>query len=260
MQESHDSNLNSHPQEVPHADANRTNIFRKAFSLILHQWLIIGIGAVCVLAYYFPNVAKTGGTIRSEYSIFYGAVAIIFLISGLSISQKSLSVHFLNWRLHLVVQVISFLLTPAIMLAVVHTILVSDTKGSIDRAILAGYILTACIPTTIASNVVMTNSAGGDDAAALVEVLIANLLGPFVAAGWTITLLPKTPEFDVWRNNSGGLSQVYQDVFKQLGLSVLLPLVIGQMIRWSWPTQVNHAILRFRMSKVATACLLLLIW
>ncbi|KAE8154732.1 putative sodium bile acid cotransporter [Aspergillus avenaceus] len=227
---------------------------------ILHQWLLIGIGAVCVLAYYFPDVAKHGGAIRSEYSILYGAMALIFLISGLSIPRQKLLLHFLNWRLHILVQAFSFLFIPALILAVVHIILAGDSDGVIDRAVLAGYVLTACIPTTIASNVVMTRSAGGDDAAALVEVLIANFLGPFITAAWTVTLLPQSAEFEPWRDSGGDLSDMYRDVFKQLGLSVLLPLVVGQLVRWTWPDKTAHVLQKYHISKIGTVCLLLLVW
>jgi sodium/bile acid cotransporter 7 len=126
--------------------------------------------------------------------------------------------------------------------------------------VLAGYIFTACIPTTIASNVVMTRSAGGDDAAALVEVLLANILGPFVAAAWTVELMPKMVEFDPWRYGGGDLGSMYKEVFQQLGLSVLLPLFVGQLVRWTWPDRTAWVIQKTKLPKLATFCLLLLIW
>ncbi|KGO74299.1 putative sodium bile acid cotransporter [Penicillium italicum] len=235
-------------------------ILKRIASLILHQWLLFGIGIACALAYCFPNVAKHGGTIRSEYSIMYGVIAIIFLISGLSIPRQKLISHALNWRLHLIVQVMSFLFIPALMLAIVHIILAADPGEKIDRAVLAGYIFTACIPTTIASNVVMTRSAGGDDAAALVEVLLANILGPFVTAAWTIELIPKMTVFDPWRFGGGNLGSMYKEVFQQLGLSVLLPLFIGQLVRWTWPDRTASVLQKTKLPKLATVCLLLLIW
>ncbi|KAJ5584977.1 uncharacterized protein N7459_004777 [Penicillium hispanicum] len=236
------------------------DLAKRALTLVLHQWLLIGIGVVCVLAYFFPSVAKHGGVIRSEYSVMYGVIAVIFLISGLSIPRRKLFVQLMNWRLHVVVQLISFLFIPALVLAVVHVILAGDPAGHIDRAVLAGYILTACIPTTIASNVVMTRSAGGDDAAALVEVVIANILGPFVTAAWTVALLPKTPEFDAWRYGGGSMGSMYKDVFQQLGLSVLLPLFVGQLIRWTWPDRTGRVLQKTKLPKLASVCLLLLIW
>ncbi|KAL2011324.1 hypothetical protein VTN00DRAFT_4042 [Thermoascus crustaceus] len=238
----------------------KRDILKTVLLFLLHQWLMVGIGVACVLAYFFPNVAKHGGVIRSEYSILYGAVAIIFLISGLAIPRQKLFSHVLSWRLHALVQVTSFLFVPALVVALVHAILAGDPHGHIDKAVLAGYILTACIPTTISSNVVMTRAAGGDDSAALVEVLVANVLGPFVTPGWTVALLPKTADFDPWRNGGGDLNEMYKDVFKQLGLSALLPLVVGQLIQWTWPEKTIWVLQRFKVNKIGTACLLLLIW
>lgn len=249
---------------APESESPRTprwqRITKKTLLLILHQWLLIGIGVACVLAYFFPGVAKHGGVIRSEYSVLYGVIAIIFLISGLSIERRKLFLQFLNWRLHLAVQVVSFLFIPALMLAVVHAILAGDKHGHIDRAVLAGYIFTACIPTTIASNVVMTRSAGGDDAAALVEVLIANVFAPFVTAAWTVTLIPKTAEFDSWRYGGGDLGSMYKNVFQQLGLSVLLPLFVGQLVRWTWPDQTAKVLAKTKLPKLGSVCMLLLVW
>lgn len=243
-----------------HVPSRWQAMMKTALKLILHQWLLLGIGVACVLAYSFPNVAKHGGIIRSEYSILYGVIAIIFLISGLSIPRQKLFKQFRNWRLHILVQVISFLFIPALVLAVVYAILAGDPDGHIDRAVLAGYILTACIPTTIASNVVMTRAAGGDDAAALVEVLLANVLGPFVTAAWTVSLLPKSAEFDVWRYGGGSLGSMYKAVFQQLGLSVLLPLFVGQWVRWTWPNRTAWVLEKTKLPKLASVCLLLLIW
>lgn len=245
-------------EEIP--PHRRQTILKSTVLFILRQWLLIGIGIACVLAYFFPDIAKHGGVIRSQYSILYGAIAIVFLISGLSIPRQKLLKQFLNWRLHIVVQATSFLFIPALVLAIVHIILAGDPHNRIDRAVLAGYILTACIPTTIASNVVMTRSAGGDDAAALVEVLIANILGPFVTAAWTVSLLPKTAEFDVWRYGGGSLGSMYRSVFQQLGLSVLLPLLVGQLIRWTWTDWTAWMLHKTRLPKLASFCLLLLIW
>jgi solute carrier family 10 (sodium/bile acid cotransporter), member 7 len=243
-----------------HNKGRATRILITTYKLILSQWLLIGIGIVCLLAFFFPNVAKHGGVIRSEYSILYGAVAIIFLISGLSIQRQKLIQHALNWRLHILVQVTSFLVFPALITAMVHAIIAVDPNGTIDRAVLAGFILTACIPTTIASNVVMTRAAGGDEAAALVEVVVANILGPFVTAGWTVTLMPTTSEFKPWREGGGDLTDMYKNVFKQLGLSALLPLIVGHFIRWVWPERTTQVLRKLYIGKISTVCLLLLVW
>jgi sodium/bile acid cotransporter 7 len=61
-------------------------------------------------------VAQHGGVIRSEYSILYGAVAFIFVVSGLQLSPEKLRKNVTNWRLHILVHGISFAVIPAIVL------------------------------------------------------------------------------------------------------------------------------------------------
>ncbi|OAA59043.1 hypothetical protein SPI_06245 [Niveomyces insectorum RCEF 264] len=233
----------------------------QAIHLVASQWLIIGIGVVCVLAYFFPNVAKEDGIIRSQYSILYAAVGIIFFVSGLSIPSDKLLIHLRNWRLHLLIQGTSYLFFPAFVLAVVHLVLATDTSKNIDRSVLAGYIFTAGLPTTISSNVVMTRAAHGDEAAALVEVVIANVLGPFISPGWIMALLPRTADFALLlANNGSNLGDMYKSVFKQLGISVLAPLAVGQLLSIFWSKQTLWCLETFRLKLISTACLLLLIW
>lgn len=227
---------------------------------IINNWLIFGIGVACILAYYFPSVAKTGGTIRSEWSILYGAVSLIFLISGLSIPTRKLSQHARNYRLHITVQGLSFLVVPTVVFVIVK--IVYAAHGKIEETILIGMIAISCIPTTIASNVLMTRRSGGDDAAALVEVVIGNVLGPFI----TPILVTKV----FWPDNvnpalkpassAQQLGNLYEHVFKQLGLTVLLPLAVGQAIQYIWSDKVKWAVDKLYLGKVATFCLSLLIW
>lgn len=130
-------NAESEPQRPP-AVRFATAVVR----FLLAQWLIIGFGFACVLAYFFPrtlhpplrllhwprtpsltrddlsDVAAHGGTIRSEYSILYGAVAFIFLVSGLQLSPAKLKQSLTSWRLHVLVQGISFLVFPTVVLGI----------------------------------------------------------------------------------------------------------------------------------------------
>jgi len=89
-----------------------------------------------------------------------------------------------------------------------------------------GMILTGCVATTISSNVVMTSQAHGNQALTVVESTIGNFLGPFLTpllfkayigtGAWYTKVLPAEP---------GGYTALYRRVFKQLGLSVFIPMV-----------------------------------
>jgi sodium/bile acid cotransporter 7 len=97
------------------------------------QHIVIGFGLACLFGYLFPrtsssisllqnthtlpDVAARGGIIKSEYSIIYGAIAFIFLVSGLQLSPAKLREHTMNVRLHILVQSISFILFPVVLLS-----------------------------------------------------------------------------------------------------------------------------------------------
>jgi solute carrier family 10 (sodium/bile acid cotransporter), member 7 len=115
-------------------------VVKRTCRFVLANWLVIGFGLATLLAYLFPRtsqvslvsallalliirlpeVACRGGYIRSEYSILYGAIALIFFINGMQLSPAKLREHITNWRLHLVVQGIGFVIIPVIMISSWH--------------------------------------------------------------------------------------------------------------------------------------------
>ena len=63
-------------------------------SYIWSQWFILGLGLAVGLAAAFPYIGMTGGTIRAEYSVKYVCIGLIFLITGLSISELVVRTYF----------------------------------------------------------------------------------------------------------------------------------------------------------------------
>ncbi|KAK6339986.1 hypothetical protein TWF730_001763 [Orbilia blumenaviensis] len=241
------------------------NVAKRILQWVLDKWLVIGIVVACIAAYFAPDVAKPHGYLHSEWSIIYGAVIIIFFVSGLSIETQKLLIHFSNWRLHFTVQGFSFLFIPAVFFCIVLLVAKFGDEAVFDRQILTGMIVTGCIPTTLSSNIIMTRLSGGDEAAALVSVTVGNLLGPFITPVLITTVFWPTADrsFDLSRP-AGDIQQLrslYADVFKQIGLTVLLPLTMGQLIQGYFGFQATSKwVKKLLLDKISTFCLTLLVW
>lgn len=189
---------NRHAAPLASADAGGENVKKKRpwyhpsmiLDFLIGNWFLIGIGVVIVLAWRFPHVAADGGgkridthvrsyhplirlvlVIRSQYSIIYGVIAAIFLITGLTLSTPALFHQLANWRLHLFTQIFSFLFFSAIVFAIVNCVRASGNEA-IDKYVLAGMVVMSVMPTTVASNITMTRSAGGSTEAATMEVCV----------------------------------------------------------------------------------------
>lgn len=131
----------------------------------------------------------------------------------------------------------------------------------IDIPVLLGMLVTSCLPTTIASNIVMTRNAGGDDAAAIIEVVIGNVFGSFLCPGLIYVLIPDRPAFRPWLPASlGTLGSMYASVAQKLGLAVILPLVVGQTTRVLFKKRVKWCVERLHLGKVSTFFLCTLVW
>jgi sodium/bile acid cotransporter 7 len=235
-------------------------IFKVIGAFLIEQWLLIAMGLLILLAYFFPNVGERGGYIRSEYTITYGAVALIFFTSGLTLPFDKLVKHAKNIRLHIIVQTSSFLLTSSVFFAIACA---ASTNRAIETSMLVGFIANGALPTTINSNVVMTRSAGGDVAATMVSVTIGNFLGPFITPLLIAKLyLPATAQFREWLPVEAldNLPALYRNVMFQMGLSVYIPLFVGQVIRAIWTKQVEWAAAKLKLGKIGSLCLLSLIW
>ncbi|KAL1868450.1 LRR receptor-like serine/threonine-protein kinase RGI2 [Diaporthe australafricana] len=233
----------------------------KVLKFVADQWLIIGFGLACLFGYLWPDVAAKGGIIRSEYSVLYGSVAIIFFVSGLQLSPQKLRVNLFNWRLHILTQGISFIVIPLIWLAILWIIIAAGGTKHIEPSILVGMLVLSCLPTTIASNVVMTRNAGGDDAAAIVEVVIGNVFGSFLCPGLIYIFIPTVGAFkDLTPSDASGIPEMYQHVSMQLGLSVLVPIAVGQTLRIFFKDTVLWILDKFCLAKVSTFFLCTLVW
>ncbi|KAF1802956.1 SBF-like CPA transporter family-domain-containing protein [Mucor lusitanicus] len=231
-----------------------------AKSAFLKYWFLLGLVIAILLAWQFPNVGRKGGYIRAEWSIKWGAVVVIFLISGLSLRTRILAQTLLRVRLHFLIQLINLIMIPFFVFGLI--LLFFKLHMPVNSLLLIGVVIAASTPTTVSSNVVMTKNANGNEASALMNAALGNVLGIFVSPALVSyfqgPLLAASPE-DESANTAGG-SVDFVMVLKQLGLTVLLPLVIGQAIQILFTEPVAKFKVKCRLSDVSSFCLLLMVW
>jgi solute carrier family 10 (sodium/bile acid cotransporter), member 7 len=203
---------------------NRLARFLKTtVDFLIDQWFLLAMGIVIAISSQF-QVPRQHQSLKTTV-VTYLCVGLIFFITGCTLSTRTLLANYTRWKLHLFVQVLSFLVTSAVIFGVVT--LCATNKNFMNPGLLIGLIFTGCTPTTISSNVVMTAKAHGNTALTVVQSTLGNFLGPFVmpalislytrvGGGWYVEVLP---------TDEGGYQEIYRRVFKQLGLSVFVPMV-----------------------------------
>ncbi|MFT3747703.1 MAG: bile acid:sodium symporter family protein [Agriterribacter sp.] len=111
----------------------------------------------------------------------YG-VSVIFFFYGLRLNVKKLAVELMNWRMHIIVQLTTFIIFPAIALLV-------KPFFEIDSLLWLGIFYLCTLPSTVSSSVVMVSIADGNVPAAIFNASISTLLGVFITPLWMIPFI-----------------------------------------------------------------------
>ncbi|MCF0053922.1 bile acid:sodium symporter [Dyadobacter sp. LJ53] len=146
------------------------------------------------------------------------AVSIIFFFYGLRLSPEKLRVGLINWKLHVMVHISTFVLFPLLALAF-RPLFKTDESQTLWLAI---FFLTA-LPSTVSSSVVMVSIAKGNIPAAIFNASISSLIGVFITPLWMGLVMDAGPgHFDLL------------SVVGKLSLQVLLPVCAGIALNKKW--------------------------
>ncbi|NAS61678.1 hypothetical protein CVE36_06785 [Pseudomonas syringae pv. actinidiae] len=88
----------------------------KHFKRVATDWFLWGMVLATVLAYFLPHFGATGGSMHAEYVINIG-VFVVFFLHGVNLSSEQIKKGLSNWRLHVMIQVFTFVVFPLIWLA-----------------------------------------------------------------------------------------------------------------------------------------------
>ena len=159
---------------------------------------------------------------RESYNTYFNlgtfidwGIVIIFLLYGLKLNIREVVNDIKNWKLHLLVQLATFVLFPLLVIAFYPL-----AKGTTFYLLWFSIYFLACLPSTVSSSVVMVSIAKGNVPSAIFNASISGLIGIFA------TPMLMQPFMD----NSSSSSVDQASIIQQLLLKVLLPIILGLLL------------------------------
>uniref|UniRef100_A0A4W2FAZ8 Sodium/bile acid cotransporter 7 n=1 Tax=Bos indicus x Bos taurus TaxID=30522 RepID=A0A4W2FAZ8_BOBOX len=179
------------------------------------EWFMIGIVLAIAGAKLEPSIGMNGGPLKPEITVSYIAVATIFFNSGLSLNTEELTSALVHIKLHLFIQIFTLAFFPAAVWLFLQLLSITP----INEWLLKGLQTVGCMPPPVSSAVILTKAVGGNEAAAIFNSAFGSFLGIVVTPLLLLLFL-------------GSSSSVpFTSIFSQLFMTVVVPLIIGQIVR-----------------------------
>ena len=185
---------------------------RSTLSRLGIDGFLFAIIAMVILASLFPGPGVAKEPIPLEEIANYG-VSVIFLFYGLRLSPEKMKAGLANWKMHLVIQLTTFVLFPLLIL------LIKPLFGEGIYPLWLGVFFLAALPSTVSSSVVMVSIAKGNMPAAIFNASLSSMLGIFITPLWTGLFIS---------GDTGGFDT--SAIVLKLCLQVLLPVIIGLLL------------------------------
>lgn len=148
-------------------------------------------------------------------------IVLLFFLHGAKLSRAAIVEGMRNWRLHLAVLGITFVLFPMLGLGV-------EALPWVTGPAAAGLLFLTLLPSTVQSSIAFTAIARGNVAAAVCSASFSNLLG--------IVITPALVA--LFMHGDGGISLAS---IEKILLQLLVPFVAGHLLRpWIGPFITRH--------------------
>lgn len=189
----------------------------------LPDGFISGILGMILLAYLVPGIGKAGSAIELKTLIRYG-ISLLFFFYGLRLSPEKLVNDLSNWRIHLTIQSVTFLVFPLVVLAF-HPLL----KGTSGEILWLSVFFLAALPSTVSSSVVMVSIAEGNIPSAIFNASVSGVIGILITPLWMSIFLERQNE-----------AFAFGEVLRDLVVQIMIPLIIGLILHRFWGKWANR--------------------
>jgi len=144
-----------------------------------HNSLFWNLVIAIICAYIYP--ALGGVYVYPEISSHWLAVILIFYISGLSLRIHDMAGAASNIRFHIFVQCYNLFFISFIQRVIGWILLLPHGHDVIDSSLVVGMIIGSCLPMPSNMAYILTVSSKGDEAMAILNSTLGNLLGVFIS-------------------------------------------------------------------------------
>ena len=178
--------------------------------------LLLGVFVAMGAAYFLPW--EWNALLDLQQLVFWGIVGIFFFY-GLKLDTSTLFKDISNWRLHLLIQSITFVAFPLCIVLFYPFFM----EGEYYRIWLSVFFL-AALPSTVSSSVIMTSVAKGNIPSAVFNATLTGLVGLLITPLWVGLFLAKS-------NVELDALAIIWDLVKQLLLPLALGLSLSKLLR-----------------------------
>ncbi|HEX5513556.1 MAG TPA: bile acid:sodium symporter family protein [Gammaproteobacteria bacterium] len=176
----------------------------------LFTWLILG---AVVVAFVWP--------VQGEAAVWFGrlttaGVALLFFVHGAALPREAVIGGLTQWRLHLFIFSITFIVFPLLVLP-----LAPLGRVWLPADLVLGFLYLAALPSAVSSSIAFTAIARGNVPAAVCSSAGSNVFG--------MMLTPVLLSFMIGSSAEGGFSLF--NALQDIVFIMLLPFGVGQLIR-----------------------------
>ncbi|MDR5590061.1 bile acid:sodium symporter [Christiangramia sp. SM2212] len=176
----------------------------KSFGFIFAIFIAIGV------AYLFPE----GVELLPFKTITDIGIGLIFFFYGLKLSPSEFKAGLLNYKVHIVIHLTTFIIFPLICLACLPLF-----EDGIRSDLWIALFFLGTLPSTVSSSVVMVALAKGNLPTAIFNASLSGLIGIIATPLWLSFILEKTTDFE------------FLSVLQKLCLQIIAPLAIGLFLQ-----------------------------
>jgi sodium/bile acid cotransporter 7 len=186
-----------------------------------NEFLILIVVAILLARAYPPLGADY---LQPDITATWLAVCFIFLMAGLGLKTEEFSQALQRIWFNLFVLCFNFFVVSSTIFGGSRLL---EHAGILSQDLADGMVVAASLPMTINMVLVLTKSAGGDEAAAIFNAAASNLIGVFLGPVLILGYLGVTGDIDL------------VEVFYKLAIRVVLPVIVGQLLQKNSKAVVN---------------------